>query len=124
MAIYYNTSSGYWEYQDSTVDPVNWTVTATVQHFSICAVFEDPAPPVSDPADGATGVVLNKVIKVTFSGTITAGNNFNGITLMDNHNNPVTTSSSVSGNVLVVTPSVSLNEGITYKLNMPAGATI
>jgi len=75
----------------------------------------------SDPANGATNVSCEKVITVTFSENIITGNNFGTITLKAGETT-ISTSNSVSGAILTITPSARLEKGTIYTLSVPTGA--
>ena len=86
---------------------------------------EYPTPPTVtavDPANGATDVSINKVIKVTFSELIQAGSTFNriAVTRPDGTTKPITTS--INGNDLFITPNTNWAYGTLYTINIPANA--
>ncbi|AEG17823.1 Ig-like domain-containing protein [Methanobacterium paludis] len=74
----------------------------------------------SDPSNKAVDVLLNKVIKVTFSEAIKTGSNW--IELQDSNGTIVPIKTSISGNVLTVTPLSNLSEETNYVLLIHTGS--
>ena len=72
-----------------------------------------------NPANGAVSVPVNSAIKVTFSEAIKAGNNNIELKTSDGTAVPFTTS--ISGNVLTVTPTTPLSKGVKYTLSLHTG---
>ena len=85
----------------------------------------DPNPPTvssTDPANGATGVALDKTITVTFSEDIQQGTNWSSINLKDQGGNNVAFSKSINGSVLTIDPTSNFNYSTTYTVYVPAGS--
>jgi len=73
-----------------------------------------------NPVNNAVNVALNKVIKVTFNQAILAGSNW--IELVNTKTGAlVPVSTSISGNVLTITPNSSLSRGIVYQVLLHTG---
>jgi methionine-rich copper-binding protein CopC len=83
-------------------------------------VGTSPTVTTVDPANNAVNVARNKVIKVTFNEPIKTGTMW--IDLKDNSGTLITTTKSVSGNVLTITPSALLATGTKYTLSLHTGA--
>ncbi|MDD3652584.1 MAG: Ig-like domain-containing protein [Desulfotomaculaceae bacterium] len=81
-----------------------------------------PAVSSSDPADGATGVAIDKTVAITFSEDIVAGDAYGQISLKDAGNNSVAITKSISGNVLSINPDANLGYSSIYTVTVPAGA--
>jgi hypothetical protein len=80
-----------------------------------------PAIVATDPTTGAAGVPVDKVISMDFSEDITAGLEYNFITVRDPNNNPVTITSNINGNSLVIDhPGLAYSK--TYTVTVPDGA--
>jgi methionine-rich copper-binding protein CopC len=90
--------------------------------FTTEADTTPPAVQNTDPANGATGVVVGKTITVTFDENIQAGDNYGGITLRDNYNNDAAFTKSINNAVLTIDPDSNLNYNLTYTVTIPAGA--
>ena len=73
-----------------------------------------------DPANKATNVPVNKVIKVTFSEAIKAGNNWIELKSSDGTLIPIT--KAISGNILTITLTKSLTEDTKYSLILHTGS--
>ncbi|MCE7698018.1 MAG: Ig-like domain-containing protein [Methanobacterium paludis] len=73
-----------------------------------------------DPANNAVNVALDKVIKVTFSESIKAGNGW--IELVTSNGTVVPSIWSINGNVLTVTPNSTLTRGVNYLLLVHTGS--
>ena len=67
-----------------------------------------------DPANKAVNVAINKVIKVTFSEAVKAGNYW--IELKDSSGKAATFTKSINGNMLTITPTSNLTKGTKYTL--------
>jgi methionine-rich copper-binding protein CopC len=76
----------------------------------------------TDPADKATGVTVDKEIKVVFSENVTAGSDFAKITLKDASGRTVDVTARIDGNVLYIKPEAALDYATTYTVVIPAGA--
>ena len=75
-----------------------------------------------DPANN-TIVVLNKVINVAFSEPIQTGSTYNNINVVNTNNSQqqsITTS--ISGNILTITPTTPWLAGTTYTITIPANS--
>jgi methionine-rich copper-binding protein CopC len=74
-----------------------------------------PAPKITNinPANGAVNV-SNNTIKVTFSELIKNGNNW--IILTSSNGTNITVNTSISGNILTITPSTTIVKGTKYTL--------
>ena len=79
-----------------------------------------PTVKIVDPTNKATNVAVNKVIKVTFSESIKAGNYW--IELKDSSGKAVSFTKSISGSVLTITPASNLTSGTTYTLTIHTGS--
>ncbi len=75
-----------------------------------------------DPADKATGVPVDKEIKVVFSENVTAGSDFAKITLKDASGTAVEVTARIDGSALYIKPRAALTYGATYTVVIPAGA--
>ena len=73
-----------------------------------------------DPTNKATKVAVNKVIKVTFTEAIKAGNYW--IELIDTNGNAVSFAKSISGNVLTIKPTTNLTYGTKYTVIIHTGS--
>ncbi|ACX51295.1 S-layer domain protein [Ammonifex degensii KC4] len=76
----------------------------------------------TDPADKATGVPVDKEIKLLFNETVTAGDDFAKITLKDASGNAVEVNVRIDGNALYIKPKAALAYGATYTVVIPAKA--
>ncbi|MEW6447726.1 MAG: Ig-like domain-containing protein [Bacillota bacterium] len=76
----------------------------------------------TDPTNGATGVPVDKTIKVTFSEEVRQGETYDQISLKDDQDRDVTFTKQLTGNELTVDPTNNLKYGTSYKVNIPAGA--
>ncbi|MGF7117621.1 Ig-like domain-containing protein [Methanobacterium oryzae] len=83
---------------------------------------DDTAPVVTsiDPTNNAVNIVRDKVIKITFSENIKAGNMWIELKASDGTTIPVTTS--INGNVLTITHSTLLAKGKKYTLILHSGS--
>ncbi|MFZ6679528.1 DUF4214 domain-containing protein [Undibacterium sp. Tian12W] len=98
--------------------------------LDLLSFFGDTTPPsvISfSPATLATSVSTNSDIVLTFSETVTAGSGT--ISLMNadgsvvaNYNIAQSSNVTISGNTVTINPTNDLNNGSTYKLNIPSGA--
>lgn len=84
--------------------------------------FDFIAPTITSisPANGATNVVFNKTITVTFGEAIKDGDNF-WIELKNNVGTPISFTKSISGKVLTIDPTINLEESL-YTLIIHTGA--
>ena len=74
-----------------------------------------------DPVNNAVNVALNKVIKVTFNQAVLMGSNW--IELVNTKTGAlVPVSTSISGNVLSITPNSALANGIVYQVLLHTGS--
>ena len=78
-----------------------------------------PTVKIIDPANKSTNIAVNKVIKVTFSEPIKVGSNY--IELKDSKGRIVSFKTSISSNVLTITPTTNLTKGIKYTLILHTG---
>ncbi|MGB9803084.1 Ig-like domain-containing protein [Desulfofundulus sp.] len=76
----------------------------------------------SDPADKATGVSVDKEIKILFNEVVSEGNDFAKITLKDAAGKAVELTTRIDGGTLYIKPKTALNYGSTYTVFIPAGA--
>ncbi|AKX93073.1 Ig-like, group 2 [Moorella thermoacetica] len=92
--------------------------------LSIAALPDTTAPTVSitDPANNATSVAVDKTITVTFSEDVKAGAAYDGITLKDAGGYPVAVTRNIVGKVLTIKPNANLTNSTTYTVVIPAGA--
>ncbi|MFZ6641120.1 DUF4214 domain-containing protein [Undibacterium sp. TC4M20W] len=98
--------------------------------LDLLSFFGDTTPPTVisfSPATLATSVSTNSDIVLTFSETVTAGSGT--ISLMNadgsvvaNYNIAQSSNVTISGNTVTINPTNDLNNGSTYKLNIPSGA--
>ncbi|AEG18423.1 Ig-like domain-containing protein [Methanobacterium paludis] len=79
-----------------------------------------PAVKSVDPANNAVNVAHDKVIKVTFSESIKAGNGW--IELVTSNGTAVPSNWSISGNVLTITLNSTLSKGVNYLLLVHTGS--
>ncbi len=78
----------------------------------------------TDPADGASGVPLDKTIMITFSKDVQSGDAASGIKIYKT-NEPasvVAFTYSFEGNVLTLDPQSALGPGVAYTVYLPEGA--
>ena len=76
----------------------------------------------TDPVNGAVNVPNNKVIKITFSEPITPGSAYSSITVKNSAGALKQMTTSISGNVLTLTPVYPYLTGYKYTVNIPANA--
>ncbi|MEW5935068.1 MAG: Ig-like domain-containing protein, partial [Bacillota bacterium] len=76
----------------------------------------------TDPADKATGVPVDKEIKVVFSESVSAGDSFAGIALKDASGKAVEVSTRIEGSALYIKPKAALAYGAAYTVVIPARA--
>ena len=76
----------------------------------------------TSPDDGTTGVSLTPTITVTFNENVNADTGYGQITLKDAGNNNINIGTSISGNVLTITPDNSLSYSTAYTVTIPAAA--
>jgi len=96
--------------------------SATVNSTSYSSTTDLTAPTIksTDPTNKATNVAINKAIKVTFSESIKKGTGW--IELKTSSGKSVAVTTSISGNVLTITPKSSLTKGTTYVLYVHSGS--
>ena len=87
-------------------------------------VISSPGVPItitnSDPANGAVNVLVNKIITITFNQPIKAGSAYNNIQMVNVNDNSVKdVTTSISGNVLTITPTYNWLQKVTYRLTIP-----
>ncbi|MEW6173778.1 MAG: Ig-like domain-containing protein [Bacillota bacterium] len=104
--------------QLTVTDSVRTTVykTATVE-----VTGGSPLVTGTDPADGATGVSVGKIVTATFNETVVLGDNAGGIVLKQG-GSVVAITYNVSGNVLTIDPVSDLDPSTNYAVYVPAGA--
>jgi len=92
--------------------------------FTTMAEPDTTAPEVesTDPANGATDVPLDKVIKVTFTEDVVEGDEFANIVLKDGTGQKMNAKVELSGSVLTISPSSKLDYSTKYTVVIPAGA--
>ena len=78
-----------------------------------------PTIKIIDPLNKASNIPISKIIKVTFSESIKAGNYW--IELKDNKGKTVPFTKSISGNVLTIKPTNALINATTYELILHTG---
>lgn len=76
----------------------------------------------TDPADKATGVPVDKEIKILFNEIVSEGNDFAKITLKDAAGKAVEMTARIDGSALYIKPKAALDYGATYTVVIPAGA--
>ncbi|MCK5643920.1 MAG: BNR-4 repeat-containing protein, partial [Gammaproteobacteria bacterium] len=76
----------------------------------------------TDPANNENNVPAAKTITVNFNENIQAGANYSSISLKDSNNNPVSISTTESGNALTIDPASALSFNTTYTTTIPVGA--
>jgi hypothetical protein len=76
----------------------------------------------TSPDDGTTGVSLTPTITVTFNENVNADTGYGQIMLKDAGNNNINIGTSISGNVLTITPDNSLSCSTAYTVTIPAAA--
>ncbi|MBI4813420.1 MAG: right-handed parallel beta-helix repeat-containing protein [Methanobacterium sp.] len=104
----------------SITDLVGNPVALISSKFTTTTDGTAPTVTTVDPANGATGVATDKVIKVTFSEDIKTGTGF--IELKNSSGAVVPITTSVSGNVLTITPSSLLAVGTKYTICIHTGS--
>ena len=82
-----------------------WSSSFTVDNIS-------PVVSKADPLNGAVNVAVNKVIKVSFSEPIKAGNMF--IELRDSTGKLIPITKTIQGNILTINHSTLLKKGTKY----------
>ncbi|MCE7699256.1 MAG: Ig-like domain-containing protein, partial [Methanobacterium paludis] len=102
----------------SVTDLAGNNVKGYVSHFTVDTVA--PTVKTVDPANNAVNVATSKVIKVTFNEAITAGTKW--IELVSSNGTSVNVNSTVSGNVLTITPTSALSKGTQYSLLIHTGS--
>ena len=102
----------------------NVQASANNQITNLSLIISGPVVPISvvssDPTNGGVNVAPNKVITITFNQPIKAGSTYNNIKMVninDNSDKPITTS--ISGNVLTITPTYNWLQKSTYQLTLP-----
>ncbi|MGE5415776.1 MAG: Ig-like domain-containing protein [Acidobacteriota bacterium] len=100
----------------------NWTASESPLTASINLDTTAPTIVGTVPVNNATGVSIDKIIRVTFSEAITAGSYYTSILLKDPNGLVVPVSVSTSLNKLTVSPLSSLAGNKKYTLAIPAGA--
>ncbi len=95
----------------------NWAQTQT-QTYTIDTVV--PTVKVVDPINSASNVAVNKVITVTFSEPIKAGNDW--IELKNNNGTSIPINWSINGNMLTIKTNSTLTHGIKYTLLIHTGS--
>lgn len=96
-----------------------------IKELDLTVNQQETVPPTvssTDPADGATGVAVGKVIAVNFSENIQKGKAFSGITLKSASGSEVAVGVSISGTVLSIKPTANLAYNTRYTVTIPAGA--
>ena len=110
----------------STANTTNSNITnnsnSTASLMVTTSTADKTAPTIKsvDPSNKAVNVSINKIIKVTFSEAIKAGNNW--IELKDSSGKAVSFTKSINGSVLTVTPTSSLAKGTRYTLTLHTGS--
>ncbi|MEW6182915.1 MAG: Ig-like domain-containing protein [Bacillota bacterium] len=84
--------------------------------------FSAPTIQSTDPANGATGVAVNKTITVTFSEDVRAGGNYPQVNLKHQDGSNVAFTKSIAGAVLTIDPTSDLSNSVTYTVYVPAGS--
>ena len=100
----------------------NNLTTDYITSFTTITTTDTTAPTITstDPANNANNVPNNKVITITFSEPIKAGNTYNNIVMMNTNENadkPIITS--ISGNVLTITATYNWLKYVKYQLTIP-----
>ncbi|MDQ0287619.1 methionine-rich copper-binding protein CopC [Desulfofundulus luciae] len=109
----------------ATYDSSGRPMTVTFQFDQVQQVdlvVMGPEVESTDPADGATGVPVDKTITVTFKGAVQQGDNFAGIALKDASGKAVEVDKSLSDRILTIKPKAPLAGSTAYTVNIPAGA--
>jgi methionine-rich copper-binding protein CopC len=101
----------------SVTDLAGNNVAGYVSRFTVDTVA--PTVKTVDPASNAVKVATSKVIKVTFSEAVKAGNG--SIELVSSNGTSVSVKCSVSGNVLTITPTSALSKGVKYTVLIHTG---
>ncbi|MCE7697654.1 MAG: Ig-like domain-containing protein [Methanobacterium paludis] len=104
----------------SVTDLAGNIVAGYVSRFTTSTDVTAPTVKSVDPANNAVNVAANKVIKVTFSEVIKAGNGW--IELVNNNGTIVPSTWSINGNILTVTPNSTLTKGNKYLLLVHTGS--
>lgn len=84
----------------------------------------DTVPPIvssTNPANGETGVPVDKIISITFSENVVKGENFNSITLKEGAT-VIECTYSINGSILLIHPNAFLENSLSYTVTIPAGA--
>ena len=92
-------------------------------YTSTFSTIENIRPTINtiDPTNEAVNVQLNKVITVTFSEDIKAGNtgSYNSINIRSSDGTYITLTKTITNNILTLTPTTNLKAGTTYTINIP-----
>ena len=84
------------------------------------SVGTSPTVKTVDPANNSANVPTNKVIKITFSESIKAGNNW--IELKDSSGKVIPTTISISGTTMTIKPNALLAKGVKYNITLHTGS--
>ncbi|MCE7699267.1 MAG: Ig-like domain-containing protein, partial [Methanobacterium paludis] len=104
----------------SVTDLAGNNVAGYVSRFTTSTDVTVPAVKTVDPTNNAVNVAANKVIKVTFSEAIKAGNSW--IELVNNNGTVVPSTWSISGNVLTIKANSTLTHGVKYMVLIHTGS--
>ncbi|MCE7698030.1 MAG: Ig-like domain-containing protein [Methanobacterium paludis] len=104
----------------SVTDLAGNNVAGYVTRFTTSTDNTAPTVASVDPANNAVNVVTNKIIKVTFTESIKAGNEW--IELVNGNNTLVPINWAINGNVLTVTPVYPLTNATSYALLIHTGS--
>ena len=100
----------------------NGLTTAYTTSFTCISDVTAPTVTSIDPANN-TNVTSNKVINVIFSEPIQSGSTYSNIKVVNTSNSQQQTiTTSISGNILTITPTTSWAAGTTYKITIPANS--
>jgi len=102
----------------SSISAADATLNATSYNSS--SDLTAPTIKSISPANKATNVATNKVIKVTFSESIKKGNGY--IRLKNSAGKSISITTSISGNVLTIDPTPTLTRGAKYYLYIYSGS--
>ncbi|AEG17805.1 Ig-like domain-containing protein [Methanobacterium paludis] len=105
---------------DSVTDLTGDIVAGYVSRFTTSSDVTAPTVKTVNPINNAVNVAGNKVIKVTFSEAIKAGNGW--IELVTSNGTVVPSTWSISGNVLTVKANSTLTHGVKYMVLIHTGS--
>ncbi|MBS4030648.1 MAG: Ig-like domain-containing protein [Clostridiales bacterium] len=108
---------GQYEIMVGVQDSINKIVTTILT----LSVTQPPSVISTDPADGATGINVNKSVRVVFDMDIKAGLKYNNIAIQTN-GSPISLQKRINENILTIEPTSELDMNTAYTVIIPAEA--